>query len=289
MTYEFGQFQITPIVEHRFFLDGGTMFGVVPRKIWGRLLPVDDDNFIPMSCTLYVVVADGKRYLIDTGLGDCLTSAEEKIYSASNDSDFDSEFARLGISADDIDVVLLTHLHTDHAGGTMKSSGDSFAPRFPNATYFVQRRELEDALHPDERSEAAYSSERLRALADSGQLELLDGDTEIASGVCAVVTGGHTAAHQGFEFVSEGKKVVNYCDVVPTASHVKLPYGASVDLYPLQTLAFKKSHILPLIDSEVVVALAHDHQKSLVRFRRDGRKIIAESTLPRSQTVSQRK
>ncbi len=255
------------------------MFGVVPRKIWGRMLPVDDENFIPMSCTLYVVEADGKRYLIDTGLGDCLNSMEEKIYSASNESSFDAEFERLGISADDIDVVLLTHLHTDHSGGAMQRSGDAYVPRFKNATYYVQRRELEDALAPDERSEAAYSHERTKALADSGQLQLLDGDTEIATGVFAVVTGGHTAAHQGFEFISEGKKVVNYCDVVPTSSHIKLPYGASVDLYPLQTLAFKKTHILPLVDSDVVMALAHDHDKTLVRFRSDGRKIIADSVL----------
>ncbi|MBN4057032.1 MBL fold metallo-hydrolase [bacterium AH-315-J21] len=288
MTYEFGQFQITPIVEHRFYLDGGTMFGVVPRKIWGRLLPVDDNNFIPMSCTLYVVVADGKRYLIDTGLGDCLTPMEEKIYSASNDSAIDSELARLNLTADDIDVVLLTHLHTDHAGGAVVADGDSFIPKFPKATYYVQRREFEDALNPDERSVAAYSHDRVQALSDSGCLVLLDGDTEIASGVTAVVTGGHTAAHQGFEFVSGGQKVVNYCDVVPTAQHVKLPYGASVDLYPLQTVAFKKTHILPLIDSDVVVALAHDHQHDLVRFKSDGRKIIAEPVTSHAEPVGKK-
>ncbi len=276
MTYQFGQFQISPIIEHRFFLDGGTMFGVVPRKIWGRLLPVDEDNFIPMSCALYVVVANSKRYLIDTGLGDCLNPMEEKIYSADNNSAIDSELAKLDLTVADIDGVLLTHLHTDHAGGAMIRDGASYTPRFPKATYFVQRRELADGLDPDERSAAAYSHERLQALADSGRLELLDGDTEIAPGVSAVVTGGHTAGHQGFEFVSAGHKVVNYCDVVPTAHHIKLPYGASVDLYPVQTLAFKKSHILPLIDSDTVVALAHDHQQTLVRFKSEGRKIIAE-------------
>lgn len=274
MAYRFGQFEISPLVEHMFYLDGGSMFGVVPKKIWGKMLPVDDNNFIPMSCTLYHLRADGKQYLVDTGLGDCLNEMEQKIYSAGNDSKIVSELARLQVSVDDIDGVLLTHLHTDHAGGAMIESGDGFVPRFPNASYYVQGQELADALEPDERSAAAYSPLRMKALSDSGRLVTLDGDTEIAPGIRAIVTGGHTAGHQAYEFTSAGETVVAYCDIVPTSHHVKAPYVASVDLYPMDTMRVKRELINRVIDEDIVLALGHDHEKSLVRLSRDKHKIV---------------
>ncbi len=276
MTYRFGQFEISPLVEHMFYLDGGSMFGVVPKKIWGRMLPVDDNNFIPMSCTLYYLRADGKQYLVDTGLGDCLTEMEQKVYSAGNDSKIESELSRLHVTVEDIDGVLLTHLHTDHAGGAMKESGGELAPRFPNATYYVQRQELADALEPDERSAAAYSPLRMKALSDSGRLVTLDGDTEIAPGFKAIVTGGHTAGHQAYEFTSGGETVVAYCDIVPTSHHVKAPYVASVDLYPMDTMRVKRELINRVIDENIVLALGHDHEKSLVRLSREKHKIVVE-------------
>lgn len=274
MTYHFGQFEISPLVEHMFYLDGGSMFGVVPKKIWGKLLPVDDNNFIPMSCTLYHLRAGGKQYLIDTGLGDCLSEMEQKIYSAGNDTQIESELSRLGVTLDDIDGILLTHLHTDHAGGAMKDSGGELVPRFPNATYYVQGQELSDALEPDERSAAAYSPLRMKALRDSGKLVTLDGDTEIAEGIKAVVTGGHTAGHQAYELSSAGESVVAYCDIVPTSHHVKAPYVASVDLYPMDTMRVKRELINRVIDENIVLALGHDHKKSLVRLSRDKHKIV---------------
>lgn len=274
MTYRFGQFTISPLVEHMFYLDGGSMFGVVPKKIWGKMLPVDDNNFIPMSCTLYHLRAGGKQYLIDTGLGECLTKIEQKIYSAGNDSHLDSELARLGVTTGDIDGVLLTHLHTDHAGGALKERDGELVPRFPNASYFVQRQELADALQPDERSAAAYSPLRVKALSDSGRLVTLDGDTEIAPGIQAVVTGGHTAGHQAYEIESDGETVAAYCDIVPTSHHVKAPYVASVDLYPMQTMRVKRELINRVIDENIILALGHDHEKSLVRLSRDQHKII---------------
>lgn len=256
------------------------MFGIVPRKIWGKLLPVDADNFIPMACVLYVVEANGKRYLMDTGLGDCLTDVELKIYSTDNKTNLESGLKEMDLTPDDIDVVLLTHLHTDHATGSVKRKGDSFAPRFPNAKYITQRVEFEAALNPDDRSAAAYSPERIQALYDSGQLELIEGDTKIAEGITAVVTGGHTAGHMGFEFTSGGETVVNYCDIIPTSGHIKTMYVASTDLYPLQSLEFKKKLNKRLLSENIVLAFAHDYKHTLVRITEENHKLVINDLLP---------
>ncbi|HSH00581.1 MAG TPA: MBL fold metallo-hydrolase [candidate division Zixibacteria bacterium] len=262
--HSFGQFILSWFVERRFALDGGTMFGVVPRVIWGKLMPVDENNCVPMVTRLYVLEAGGKRYLVDTGLGDCLSEREQKVYVTGNDSGLDSGLAALGLTPSDIDVVLLTHLHTDHSGGAMKVDHGQFVPRFPNATYVVQRIELEAALNPDERSAAAYSQERMGALEASGQLTVIDGDTELAPGVRAVVTGGHTAGHQGFEFTSGGETVANYCDIVPFAHHLRIPYIAATDLFPLETLRLKQRLIPRLVEERITLALAHDFAHTLV-------------------------
>jgi len=276
MTYHFGDFSISPIVERVFHLDGGQMFGVVPKKIWGRLIPVDERNLIPMRTVLYVIRAEGVIYLIDTGLGDCLSDAEQKIYGAFDQSRLDAELATLGLTAHDIEIVLLTHLHTDHIGGGVRKQGAAFTPTFPRATYYVQKRELDDALAPDERSAAAYGAERIQALVDAGALKTLDGTTQIAPGVKAVLTGGHTAGHQGFEFSSGGETVADYCDIIPFPQHVRVPYVAATDLYPMDTMRFKRGLVRRLIDEKIVVAFAHDHAVTLARVHEREHKVIVE-------------
>lgn len=286
MTYNFGQFEISSLVERIFYLDGGTMFGIIPRKIWSRLLPVDENNMIPMSCTLYLLRANGKLYLVDSGLGDTLSEMEQKIYATDNNSLLEKELARLSVTADDIDGVLLTHLHTDHCGGSVVRRDGKLVPRFPRATYYVQRVELETALSPDERSKAAYSYERTNALQESGQVSALDGDCEIAPGIVACLTGGHTAGHQGFEFTSEGETVVTYCEMIPTSGHVKVPYIASTDLYPLETMKFKRPLVRRLIEDKIPLALAHDHALSLVTLSEKDRKTVVTPLQTESTTLS---
>ena len=276
MNFGFGNFEITPIVDQLFYLDGGTMFGVVPKKLWSRLLPVDDQNLIPMACNLYLVKAVDKNYLVDCGLGVDLSEVEQKIYGASNKSALEENLLAMNMGVGDIDVVLLTHLHTDHAGGSVRFEKDKFVPRFPNATYYVQEREYKDAIDPDERSRAAYSKDRLQALADSGQLEFIDGDTEIAPGIKAVLTGGHTAGHQGYEFTSGGETVAAYCDIIPMTGHVRIPYVASVDLFPLDTLRFKRKLLKRLVAEKLVVAFGHDHEVTLARLEEENHKIIVK-------------
>jgi len=179
------------------------MFGVVPKIIWSKLVVADDDNLIKMQTNLFVVTAYRKNILLDTGFGDCLTDKEKKIYATTDDSGIDKGLADIELTPDDIDIVFLTHLHTDHAGGAIKEEAGKFVPRFNNAKYIVQKQEWDEAMNPNERTVAVYIPRRLKALEEADQLQLIDGDAELLPGIKAIKTGGHTPGHQAFEAESE--------------------------------------------------------------------------------------
>ena len=273
---KFGSFEILPLVEQTFQLDGGTMFGVVPKKIWSKLVSVDDNNLVPMQTNLFVIKAGDKNILCDTGFGDCLTDQEKKIYAVIKETNIEKGLSKIGLGTDDIDFVFLSHLHTDHAAGAVKSDGDSLIPRFKNAKYIVQNQEWDDAMHPNERTAAVYIPERLSVLEKAGQLMLVNGDAEILPGVRAVKTGGHTAGHQALEVTSGDQTVVYYADIVPSSYHVKVPYVASVDLFPLDTMAVKRELVKRLLESGGAIAFDHDTEIKIGRLSKNEYKIVVE-------------
>ncbi len=269
-----GSFEIHPLVERRFRLDGGTMFGVVPRKIWGRLIPPDENNLVPMETNLFVIRTGKNNILCDTGFGDCLSPQEEKIYAVSGETNIESGLTALGLTPDDIDVVFLTHLHTDHAGGAVKEVDGKIVARFPNARHIVQKVEWEDAMHPNERTSAVYIPERLAALDESGRLELIDGDVEILPGIKAIRTGGHTPGHQAIEAYSEDSGAVYYADIVPSSFHVRVPYVASVDLFPLDTMTVKRDLVKRLLADNLAIAFDHDTEIKIGRLAEQDGKVV---------------
>jgi len=270
----FGQFEIIPFVEQAFKLDGGSMFGVVPKKIWGRLLPSDENNLIPMDTNLFVLKSGGKNILYDTGLGDCLTKNEMKIYAAGGKTNMGAGLKKIGLMPDDIDIVFLSHLHTDHSGGAVKRDDNRYLPRFGKAKYFVQEIEWNDAINPNERTSAVYNPERLKVLEESGRLELLNGDCEIMPGVRAVKTGGHTPGHQAIEAVSDGMTVVYYADIVPSSHHIRIPYVAAVDLDPLETMEVKKKLVEYLLEGNKAIVFDHDIDIKIGRLTREEMRVV---------------
>ncbi len=264
-----GDFQIFSLVEGRFHLDGGAMFGIVPKIFWEKLIPPNDKNLIPLDTNLLLVKAQGKNVLIDSGLGDVFTDRERKVYAAYNPSNLEVGLLALGVKPEEIDIVILSHLHADHACGTIKAENGRGVPRFKKAKIVLQKAEWEDALNLDERTTAGYLMNHLSVLDNYKVLELVDGEAEILPGLKVVKTGGHTEGHQGIEISANGEKLIYYGDIVPTSHHLKPHYVAGLDLYPRQTMKVKKQIIPEAIEQGWYVAFDHDLNVKIAKLKKD--------------------
>ena len=230
-------------------LDGGALYGVVPKVIWSTLTPPDRRNQVSVGLNCLLVRAGGKNIVVDTGVGNKHTP-QRKRSSATKAGGLVSDLKAHGLGVEDIDTVALTHLHFDHAGGcTRRGYGEKAVPTFPKATYLIQRKDWYEATHTSERTEAAYRPEDFVPLEESRQLELLDGDTEIAPDVWLKITGGHTSGHQMLFIESGDQRVAYLGDVLPTHHHLPLTYITAWDMYPLDTLE-RKRDLLDQAESE---------------------------------------
>lgn len=226
----------------RFRLDGGAMFGPVPKPLWNRWYPCAEDNSIPMQAYPLLVVTPTHRILIDTGLGDKLTEKQRRIFRVHEDWALDDSLAELGLTLDDIDIVILTHMDWDHAsGGTrLAPSSEGLIPTFPRARYVVQKDEWEAALNPTRRTKAGYWRENWRPLLDAGLVETVDGDAEVAPGVYVHKTGGHTHGHQIVRIESGGETLLHLADLLPTHAHANPLWVMSYDNFPLTSVKEKE-------------------------------------------------
>jgi len=252
------------------------MFGVIPRVMWEKLIPPDEKNMIPMVNNLFLLKAHGKNILFETGLGSTLTERERIVYNTNGSSTLESGLASLGCTPKQIDFVILTHLHTDHAGGAVKLDNDQFVPAFPNATYFIGKKEWEVATNPNERTSAVYIPERYHALKNSGKVEFVDNDSELFPGISTVHTGGHTEGHFGIEVESEDERLFYYADIFPTSAHMRVPFIPATDLFPLDSMAVKRKKLAEIIADNVIMAFDHDVVSPFARIKQEGKKVLVE-------------
>ncbi len=239
---------IHPLTSGAFALDGGAMFGSVPRALWERTNPADEANRIELTCRLLLIDdgspaggGTGRRILIDTGLGDKLSAKEVRIFSVEQpEHALDAALKSAGFSCEQVTDVILTHLHFDHAGGATMAEGAEIVPTFPNATYYVQQSQWQLANHPSLKDRASYIPDNFLPLERHGRLEIIDGPGEIAPGVDILVGNGHTDGHQMVKVSSADETAVFMGDTIPTAAHLRLPYIMGYDLRPLETLAEKQ-------------------------------------------------
>jgi glyoxylase-like metal-dependent hydrolase (beta-lactamase superfamily II) len=197
--------------------------------------------------------------LIDAGLGDKHDQKFHDIYGVDRTRNLDHTLAEAGLRPEDIDIVLATHLHFDHAGGfTTRDAGGRMRPKFPRAQYVVRRGEWHDAQHPNERNRASYLAEDFMPLADAGVLQLVDDDQTIMPGVKVRRTGGHTMHHQMAVIESGGKTAVFMADLVPTTAHLPDPWIMGYDLYPMDTLVSKKAFCAEAVEKDILVFFEHD-------------------------------
>lgn len=241
---QIGDYQILSLNTGPIALDGGAMFGVVPRVLWEKKLPPDGQNRIRMSMNVLLVRGPGVTLLVDTGAGDKEDAAFAGRFGLEAWG-LPEALARHGLASEDVTHVFNTHLHFDHAGGNTRREEDGrLVPNFPNARYMVQRREYEDATHPNERNRASYFDANYVPLVSSGRMELLDGEREVAPGLFAALLPGHTLGMQGLAITSGNETGLYLADCVPTAHHLPLPWVMAYDLFPLTTLE-TKSRVLP--------------------------------------------
>ncbi len=274
---QLGNFKIDVFVENTSYVDGGMMFGVVPKKIWSKTVEADPDNLVRMDLNIFVIRSGDRNIMVDTGLGDVLSDRQKKIYGLHEESKMNEGLSSLGLSPEDIDYVILTHLHLDHVGGAVKDDGSgNMIPRFPHAEYYVQRLEYDAANNPDERSEAAYDKERIKALYDSEQLKIVEGNHELIPGIRMVLTGGHSMGHQGVIIESEGQRMFLFADIIPFSAHLRPAYVASADLFPLDTIKIKKELIPDLAENGWYLGFDHEIDIKICKIVDSGKKYIAE-------------
>ena len=275
-----GSFSLTPILDGFFRLDGGAMFGVVPRAIWEKVAPPDDRNRIRLAIRAWLVRGGGRTILIDAGAGGKLDAKTGAIYGFEGVPSLEASLAASGVGLDDVDLVVASHLHFDHAGGfTVCDAGGVLRPRFPNARYSVRQGEWDDALHPNERNRASYFAENYVPLQEAGVLDLIAEDGEVAPAVRVRRTGGHTGHHQIVEIHDAGQTAIFAADLLPTAAHIPLPYIMAFDLYPMDTLAFKRRFLPEAVERDYLILFEHDPEVAAGRIREEKGKFRVERVL----------
>ena len=242
-----------------FKLDGGAMFGVVPKALWKRTNPADENNMCDWSMRCLLVESDGRKILIDVGIGD---KQPEKFFShfyLSGETDIEKALNQKGFSAEDITDVFLTHLHFDHCGGAIKRLEDeSYTTTFPNATYWSNKRHWEWATKPNPREAASFLKENILPIEASGQLKFLSEGEELIPGFTHFYANGHTDAMMIPKLNFNGKTIVYMADLLPSVGHIPLPYVMGYDMKPLVTLNEKDLFLKEACEKGYILFLEHD-------------------------------
>jgi len=243
-------------------LDGGAMFGVVPKPLWERRIPADNRNRIPLAMRCLLVEAPNALVLIDTGAGNKYDEKFGDIYGISNAGEptrLEDGIRHAGFDPTDVDIVLNTHLHFDHAGGNTVAMPDgAIRPAFPGARYVVQKGELHFAGSRNERIRASYLTENYEAITEAGLWDLFEGDGEVTEGVRMLPTPGHTPFHQSIMIESDGEVACYLADVCPTSAHIPLPWIMGYDLEPLVTLESKRGLWTRALEEDWLLVFEHD-------------------------------
>jgi len=256
--FTIGDLELISVDDGFFRLDGGSMFGIVPKVVWEKKAPADDRNRIRLAMRPLIVLGV-RTMIIDAGVGDKDDAKFHDIYGMDRSRTLDHALAEAKIAPEDIDIVLATHLHFDHAGGfTVRDANGRIRPRFPRAQYVVRRGEWEDATHPHARNRASYIADNYVPLADAGVLLMVDEDQTIMPGVRVQRTGGHTMHHQMVWIESGGKRAAYVADMMPTTAHVPDAWVMGFDLYPVDTLFAKQAFLKDAVDQDILVFFEHD-------------------------------
>ena len=266
-----GDTELVSLDAGQFPYDGGAMFGGVPKVIWGNLTPVDESNRIILTLSPLLIRAGSRNIVVDVGYGSRHTKKDLQIWGFDPAVTVVTALEQEGLTPADIDTVILTHLHADHAAGSTSDGADGVGPTFPNARYIVNETEWEAANNPDARSAAAYRPDDFVPLERAGLLDLVGDSHELGDGVSVGRTGGHTAGHMAVYIETDAGKAVYPADLIPTRHHVRVPYIAGIDLFPLDVLESKRKMLTQAVAENWVVILDHDVAGNIGRIVQDAK------------------
>lgn len=275
---QFGDYRVEIVPDTEFRLDGGAMFGVVPRNLWSRSCPPDEQNRIRMNMNCVFIDTGRERVLIETGIGDKWSEKQQAMFGIARERRLgDSLRAIAGVGPESISIVVNTHLHFDHSGGNTSLDASAQAkPTFSNARYFVSRAEYEHAEQPSERDRASYLPENWRPMRESGQLELKETVYEVVPGLTMETYPGHNRSMQCWRLAREGKTIFGFADLVPMRAHVAYPWIMGYDLYPVETLEAKKRLLPQAVRENWLCLFYHDPDAPLCRIEEHENRLVAQ-------------
>jgi glyoxylase-like metal-dependent hydrolase (beta-lactamase superfamily II) len=250
-----------------FKLDGGAMFGVVPKSIWNKINPADESNMCNWALRSLLIEDEGRLILVDTGMGDKQDAKFFGHYYLHGDDTLDKSLAKHGFSKDDITDVFHTHLHFDHCGGTIVRENDKLIPAFKNASFWSNAEHWDWAVYPNEREKASFLKENILPIEESGKLQMVEvnggisgrlGESNFTDNISIRFVSGHTKSMMLPQIQYKGKTIVYMADLLPSAGHIPLPYVMGYDMFPLTTLQEKKSFLQEALEGEYILFFEHD-------------------------------
>ncbi len=276
---KFGDYRVEIVPDCEFRLDGGAMFGVVPRNLWSKHCPPDEQNRIRMSMNCVFIDTGKERVLIETGIGEKWSDKHRAMYGIDRKRSLaDSVQAMTGTVPQDVTIVVNTHLHFDHAGGnTVQDESGKARPQFPNARYFISQAEYEHAESPSDRDRASYLPENWRPLKDAGQLELKPQAYEVVPGLTMETYPGHNRSMQCWRLQTDRQTLFGFADLVPMRAHVPFAWVMGYDLYPVETVEAKKKLLPQAARENWMCFFYHDPDQPLARIVEEDGKFIAQA------------
>ena len=260
MIYEPSTMNLFTIDTGFFKLDGGAMFGVVPKSIWNKTNPADENNLCTWAMRCLLVEDEGRLILVDTGIGNKQDERFFSHYYLHGNASLDSSLTALGFLRDDITDVFLTHLHFDHVGGAVVRESEKLSPAFKNATYWSNQQHWDWAINPNEREKASFLKENILPIQESGQLQLVpvEDGVQFSNNIHIRFVYGHTDAMMLPLINYKGKQILYMADLLPSVGHIPLPYIMAYDMFPMKTLTEKKAFLNEAVEKEYVLFLEHD-------------------------------
>jgi len=275
---QIGKYTLKTILSGFFGLDGGAMFGIIPKPLWEKTNPADELNRVALSTRNLLLVSDDKKILIDTGMGNKWEEKSKNIYKIDSKRNLELTLEQNDIKPEDITDVLLTHLHFDHAGGSTKIENGNLIPSFPNAKYFVQKKNFEWAMNPSDRDKGSYIKDNFEPLVKEGVLNLIDGEINFDENISFRIINGHTFGQQMIK-ISDSSNTILYCaDLMPFVSQIRIPYVMGYDLQPMITVQEKKKYLQLAADENWFLYFGHDPQFAVSTVKHTEKGIVQDKT-----------